>query len=511
CTDVFRPEWNTWLAFGPSRDAAMEIDALATTRSVEFPVGSPDDANAMFDTITYKKGSAVLRMLEQYLGEETFQRGVAKYLTHHAYDNTETSDLWDALESASGEPVRAIADDWIFQGGLPEVRVEAVDGGVRLGHLCFRYLGAADHTWKVPVRYRDGDGHERVLVDDDVVIQSNAPVIVNARGAGFYRTRYAPPLLAAVAGRFGELDDGERFCLVADTWAAVLAGGVAAGDFLDLITRLRTETEPAVWQAALNGLDELDRIASPDDRPRLQAFVRDLLAARVAALGWHPAADEPERAPQLRGVLLEAMGSLGGDQATQVQARAVLERAFDAPEAVDADVAAAALGVVAATGGRDDFASFIVAWASTESPQVRVRMLRAAAAVPDPGTARELLAMVIDGRIRRQDAYWVVARLLGHRDTGVAVWAEIKARWNEALDAMPPRNARMMLDLIHHRSEPHVAADIAAWLSANPIKGSEQLVAQQLERLQVRVALREREAPRLATALAALESASTPT
>jgi hypothetical protein len=109
----------------------------------------------------------------------------------------------------------------------------------------------------------------------------------------------------------------------------------------------------------------------------------------------------------------------------------------------------------------------------------------------------ELLEMVLDGRIRRQDSNWVVARLLGQRDVGSAAWAVVKNRWDEFIDAMPPQNARMMFNLIHRRSEPDIAADIHAWLSDNPIRGSERLVAQQLERLAVRVALREREAPGL--------------
>ena len=81
----------------------------------------------MFDTLTYGKGQAVLRMLEVYLGEEAFRRGIASYLARHAYSNTETSDLWVALEKESGEPVGEIMDGWIFAGGYPQLTVtEAV-------------------------------------------------------------------------------------------------------------------------------------------------------------------------------------------------------------------------------------------------------------------------------------------------------------------------------------------------------------------------------------------------
>ena len=107
CVDAFRPSWETWVGFAPSREAALAIDGTHATRPIEYPVGPPREAEGMFDLLTYEKGCAVLRMLEQYIGAEVFRRGVRTYLERHAYANTVTSDLWDALELASGAPVHA--------------------------------------------------------------------------------------------------------------------------------------------------------------------------------------------------------------------------------------------------------------------------------------------------------------------------------------------------------------------------------------------------------------------
>ena len=121
CTDAFRPEWDRWTDFGISRSAAYDTDSLASTRPVEFEVVSPAEAEGMFDILTYEKGAAVVRMLEQYLGEDAFRSGIRRYMAEHQYGNTETTDLWDAIEAATGEPVRQIMDSWIFQGGHPVV------------------------------------------------------------------------------------------------------------------------------------------------------------------------------------------------------------------------------------------------------------------------------------------------------------------------------------------------------------------------------------------------------
>src|SRR5262249_50032851 len=100
--DAYRPAWQRWVTFGVSRAAALVVDGLHASRPVGFPVQAPSDAEAMFDVLTYEKGASVLRMLERYLGEEVFRRGVRLYLDRHAYGSTETEDLWKALGEASG-------------------------------------------------------------------------------------------------------------------------------------------------------------------------------------------------------------------------------------------------------------------------------------------------------------------------------------------------------------------------------------------------------------------------
>ena len=123
--------------------AAFDTDALVATRPIEYPVVSPADADGMFDVLTYEKGASVVRMLEQHVGPDRFRDGIRRYMARHQYGNTETSDLWDALEAETGEPVRRIAESWIFQGGFPEVSVEAAHGAstLRLMQRRFRYAG----------------------------------------------------------------------------------------------------------------------------------------------------------------------------------------------------------------------------------------------------------------------------------------------------------------------------------------------------------------------------------
>ena len=505
CTDAFRPDWKTWDTFAAHRVASMGTDAVESTRPIEYPVGSPEEANEMFDSLTYIKGSSVLRMLEQFLGEETFRKGVSQYLKDHAYGNTETSDLWNALEQASGEPVGEVMDTWIFQSGFPRISVDGEPGAYTISQEQFRYLEPGDHRWQVPILMRSSAGEERLLLSEDsATVDAGGDLVLNTGGNGFYRVQYSPELRDTILQNVGTLETAERHGVVSDLWADVLKGGSEAGDFLTLVEQLGDEQEIEVWQAALGGLGELDRVVSSDDRASLQAFTNDLVSPKVEEMGWSPADGEDDRTRELRGILLRSLGNLGNDQPTQEAARILLEEVRDDPAGIDSEVAAAALYVVAANGDANDFDRFLEIKDTSSNPQEIVKNLRAAAMVPDPETADRLFQMVLDGEVRRQDSFWVLALMLGHRENGPHVWELMKQHWEAVVATLPPVASQRILDFIPYRSEPDVAADIEAWLADHRLHGADLYAPQQTELMRVRVGLRQREQNRLGEALKAV-------
>ncbi|HYA29761.1 MAG TPA: M1 family metallopeptidase, partial [Acidobacteriota bacterium] len=245
--DAWKPEWRRWDSFTVSRAAAMQVDGLKSTRSIEFPVERPEEAAGMFDVLTYEKGASVLRMLEQYLGAEAFRNGIRLYLRRHEYGNAETTDLWDALEESTKQPVRALMDTWIFQPGYPLISVEKSGRRLRLSQRIFRYLqdGKDDERlWHVPVFLRVGTASgvatKTLLLtakEQNVEFASDIDwAVVNAGGHGFYRVRYGSDLAAAFHTRLqGTLSAVERFNLASDVWATTLAGLTSLNDYLGLI------------------------------------------------------------------------------------------------------------------------------------------------------------------------------------------------------------------------------------------------------------------------------------
>jgi puromycin-sensitive aminopeptidase len=522
-TDAFRPQWDRWTTFGLSRTAAFDTDSLTSTRPIEYPVLSPADAEGMFDILTYEKGAAVVRMLEQYLGEDQFRSGIRQYLSEHAFGNTETSDLWDALESATGEPVRRIMESWIFQGGFPIISVDIVNDGrtLRLAQHRFGYAGdlgdgespipALDDRsqWAVPLIFSQRsatDGvitFERVLLDgpsiDIDLIEPATWILVNTEGTGFYRARYAPDLRAAlITHAQTDLSPIERYGVVDDIWASVLAGDLEAHDYLEMAEAFSDETDLSVWQRLIAGLHALDRILDGDARAAFHTRVRGLVTPAYERLGIEPKSDESDRDRALRGVLFEALGVLGGNIDVQARARVILSIGALSP---DPALVSASIAIVAATGTAAEFDDFIDRMKSAPTPQDELRYLGALADFPDEDLMTRLMAMTLTNEVRSQNAPLLLRRALSNRDAGHTAWFFVASEWEALTTRLPSNSIARFLEGIRNLSVPATAAEVMAFFETHEVPQGDKILAQHLERLEVNVALRQREAGRLSHSL----------
>jgi puromycin-sensitive aminopeptidase len=501
CVDSFRPAWRRWVSFGLEREAALAVDGLHTTRPIEYPVGSPEEADGMFDVLTYQKGGSVLRMLEQYLGPEVFRDGVRRYLTEHAYANTVTPDLWQALEDVSGQPVRETMDSWILQGGYPLVTVERG----ALHQSPFAYTSplpgeesAIGRQWRVPVLLRPAAGGttERLLLGTEPAAIPRGTV-VNAGGWGVYRVAYEDG--PGAAARLADLDPLERSNLVADTWALVLAGRTGLDRFLSLAAALGREDEPSIYTIVAGALGLCDRVVGADDRPSLEGAVRALLGPRAADLGWDAEAGEGERVPTLRSLLLAGLGTIGADP----QVRAEAARRFDrsATDSIDPDLEGAVLQSVAAQLRPGDYEAMLERYRNPSTPQEELRYLMALAAFPDVDLALRTFELART-EVRTQNAPYLVASLLGNRVAGPAVWARVQEEWDSLLERFPVNSHSRMLDGARALcGDPAVATGVARFLESHPLRSGQQSVDQMLERLRANVAFGERVRPTLGATL----------
>jgi puromycin-sensitive aminopeptidase len=524
--DAFKPQWQRWTTFGVSRAAALVVDGLHNTRPIEFPVNAPSDADAMFDVLTYEKGASVLRMIEQYLGEGVFRAGVRGYLHKHAFGNTQTGDLWLALAEASKQPIPAIMDGWVFRPGYPLITARREGNRLVLAQQCFRYLpvgrvsnvpGAQGtletcptERWQVPIQVRltiGGKAEMRRLLLTDAEARLDLPaslesVLVNEGGHGFYRVRYAPDLLEGLLRRLDGLAAIERFNLANDAWAAALAGLMPLADYLDLTARFRAERDKNVWAVLAGSFAALHRILDPAARPRLEAFVRDRVSPAATELGWVSQAGEDELTRQLRGDLLRALGTLGNDAATQAKAAERYADSLRDPAALDANVLAAVIAVLAHAGDAAHYDEFLKRFRAAATPQEEQRFLYALTAFRPPELLQQTLTRTLNGEIRTQDAPMVLRTLMMSVYGREPAWGFVKANWEKLSQTFPPVGLRRMCEGFTGLATPELERDVVAFCTERKVDLGGKTLPQYLEQLQILMALREREGAALCEYLA---------
>jgi puromycin-sensitive aminopeptidase len=512
--DAWKPEWQRWVAFGVSRAAALSVDGLHSTRSIEFPVRAPREADAMFDVLTYEKGASVLRMLEQYLGPDIFRQGVRDYLRAHQYANADTGDLWAALGRAARQPIPAVMDAWIFAPGYPLVSVSVEGREIVLRQQRFTYLaeplrwwGAAPAApagpgrWQVPVQLRltasGRDTVERVLLAEPEIRRplpaGFESAVANEGGHGFYRVRYDDDLRARLLDRLPGLAAIERFNLVNDTWAVTVAGLMSSTDYLDFTARFRDERDKNVWSALIGSFATLNRLVTPADRPGLEALVRDRVGPALAALGWTPRPDEDELTRQLRADLIRALGTLGNDPEVQARAAELYAAHERGSATIDPNVLPALIAVLAHAGDEGRYREFFERFRTASTPQEEQRYLYALTAFRQPALVEQTLARTINGEIRTQDAPFVVRTMLMLVHSRERAWDFVKKQWDTMDRLYPKHGLRRMAEGVIGLATPELEADVHRFFQERRIDLGGKTLEQYLEQLRVAVALRERE------------------
>jgi puromycin-sensitive aminopeptidase len=515
--DALEPRWEVWTSFGADRLAALTTDSLRASRPIEYPVGRPEEADDMFDTITYDKGCSVLRMIERYLGDAVFRRGLRVYLERHQFANTATTDLWDALEEASHEPVRAAMSSWVRQAGHPVVTAElASPTTLKLSQKRFFLDGGegAGERWVVPVTLRYGLAGSRVERAQLILDGSEATlplegepsfVLVNEGAWGVYRVKYAGALQERLFANLGELDARERLGLAGDTWALVVAGHLSPEVAFRLWRLLSTDRDPDVWWAVQSGASLVDLVCSEAERLLVQRLARELASELFASLGWEPpaGAEEAPRQARLRARLVSFLGTLGADEQVRSEALSRLRDSSAGGPELPADLATAVAQTVAAGGGEEQWQLLYSRYRQARTPQDEVRYLQALAGFPEAHLLGRSLELALSDEVRTQDAPFLLMGVLGRREGTVLAWEAIEAHWDDILQKWPktamPRVLEALPALVAGGEQ--AARRAFSWLDAHPVPRGALRVSQSRERLEVNLEFAKRARPLLGPAL----------
>jgi len=453
---AWKPEWNMQLQDVEETARSMDADSLVNTHPIHQQAETPEQILELADDITYGKTAAVLRMLESYLGPETFRAGVNAYLTKHAYANATASDFWTAQTQVSKKPVDKLMPSFIEQPGPPLVTAKAVCSGnsEKITLQQQRYFfdrakfeaGSSEH-WQIPVCMKpapSGQGSSGKIGAErcELLTQQQQTftlpgcsswVNVNANAQGYYRSGYDSDAVRSMA-RDAEsaLSPEERIMLPFDVSASVRVGREKIGDYLAVVEGLKADRSEAVREPLMNQLNYIGRnLVTDADRESYRSWLRQTLAPIAADVGWEAKPGESAEREGLRSELMHTMGHTARDPEVEVLARKLANQALDDPSSVNHQLAGAAI-LVAANGGDEAFYDRIKDRLKTaKTPEEVFIYQRALAAFSDPVLLEKTLQFAISPEVRSQDSLGLISRVMQNPDGEKVAWDFIRSHWEK--------------------------------------------------------------------------------
>ncbi|XP_053422203.1 glutamyl aminopeptidase isoform X2 [Nycticebus coucang] len=278
--------------------SVQEDDSLMSSHPIVVTVTTPAEITSVFDGISYSKGASLLRMLEDWITPEKFQKGCQIYLEKHKFKNAKTSDFWAALEEASNLPVKEVMDTWTTQMGYP---VLTVTDARKIAQKRFLLDSKADpsqppsalgYTWNIPVKWTEANLSNIKLYnrseEGGITLNSSNPsgnafLKINPDHIGFYRVNYEVPIWNQIAGDLSlnhrSFSSADRASLIDNAFALARAQLLDYRVALNLTKYLKSEEDLLPWQRVIAAITYI--ISMFEDDKELYPMIEEYFQGQV--------------------------------------------------------------------------------------------------------------------------------------------------------------------------------------------------------------------------------------
>ena len=516
---AFNPNWHIDLDEALENQTAINLDSLQSTHPLHVPADTPGEIEGVFDPISYEKGASVVRMVESYVGDEAFRKGVNKYLEAHKFANATSEDFMSAVATASGKPVDRVMATFVLQPGVPQVHVTSAcnNGKTTVTLTQSRFfidsnVKSSNERWQIPVCLKaPGVAASCVLLTEpkQTFTPANACVpwvFANAGGKGYYRSSYPPEAIKALARDVEtSLEPPERLSLVSDEWALVRAGRDPVATYLDLVSGFAHETMAPVLSAVTGRLQFIDSyLTTAANRPSFRTFVRSLLMPAYESVGFERGAADSEERRSLRDVIVGALGGIANEPSVIARARQAVDAALSGATPLDPILAGTLVNIAAAHGDAKLFDALLAASARASNPEEHYRYLYALSSFEDPSLMQRALELTRSTELRSQDTAIFLSSFFGTGATRERAWTFTKQHWDE----LAPKITISLGDVnlvtaLSSFCAPESRDDIAAFFTAHPLPAASRTLKQTLERINNCIETKQRQQQPLADWLAA--------
>ncbi|NXC10799.1 AMPE aminopeptidase, partial [Orthonyx spaldingii] len=291
----------------------MKDDSLLSSHPIVVDVSSPAEITSVFDGISYSKGASILRMIQDWITPELFQKGCQEYLNKYRFQNAKTQQFWEALEEASNKPVTEVMDTWTRQMGYPVLEMGSNSVFTQKRFLLDPNANASHppsdlgYKWNIPVKWKLGNSSDYTFYnasDSTGITIATSPdtfLNVNPDHIGFFRVNYDSQNWARLSNlllqNHQNFSAADRAGILDDAFSLARSGLVDYSVPLELTKYLRNEIEYLPWHRAISGVTYLANMLEDDTNiyPLFQGYFRNLVKPIVDQLGWDDSGDHLER------------------------------------------------------------------------------------------------------------------------------------------------------------------------------------------------------------------------
>ena len=464
-TDLVLPEANFLDQFLPDNLwPALQLDSLLSSHPISIEVNDPIEINQIFDTISYKKGSSVIRMMANFLSINTFNMGITNYLHGNAYGNADQDNLWQYLTEAALEDgafleensIKDIMDTWTLQTGYPLLTASRSGNSVTLTQARFLLNPEAeadeDFFWWVPVSHCSPGGdwenttpklwlpNSSLPLTFQLDIEANAPLIINVQQTGFYRVNYDQTNWALIADQLLTDHKGihlmNRAQLLDDAFNVAKAGFLDYRVALDQTLYLGVETEYIPWSAAISGFGYLSKMLRRTGG--FGAYKSYMLAAiqpLYTRLGYDEIPGEPVSDSLLRVAVIDLACGLGQPDCV-ARSVGLLQQWQDVadPDVEDpipSYARSTALCTAIAAGSSGDWDFVYQRYLASNNPTIKVTFLEVLSCSTEDWVLERYLGMSLteDFGVKKADGYRVISGVATKTLGRYVAWNWIRDNW----------------------------------------------------------------------------------
>jgi cytosol alanyl aminopeptidase len=507
----------------------LDDDSLVASRSIRREADGDSEERELFDDLDVRKGAVTLAMFEKWIGSDKLHGAIQHYLKGRAYQNASASDFIETISDEAGNDIGPALSSFWDQPGVPRVSFEVrCHGGaapvVSVKQDRYFPLGAdanrsgGDQLWQIPVCLRWGspgstNGRLCNLLgsrDTELTLPEleGCPewLLPNEGGVGYYRAELGGDWLNRLLRTgFKQLTIPERIAVAGDVRAQVRAGRLPINELIALIPKLsedpnRSSAEVAIDLAA--GLRD-DGLIPESVRPKYAHFIRDTFGRRAHQLGWVPKKSDDEDTRLLRARLVQFVADAGEDSKLIDEAKRLASAWLDDPASISPDIVDAVLATAAEHGDRSLFDALHRAATAAKSKGDALHALRAMARFRDPDVVRGALPIALSDEFEPAVSFELIRGATHWAATRLIAYEFVKANFDVLSGRLPEDMVAHLPDIGATLCDGGRRSDVESFFKERNSRFPDgpHCLARALERMQVCSAIREKQAPAVATFL----------